>query len=243
LELLSRGKTTTIENIITELRKRRYSVGSIKEIHFEQFAIDQAGSNTDRHKRAGSQLVSARGYFETDILFDRQLSVDEILRFYDHDYVVMEGVTDTVGPKIITAHSTQEVDERLDGTVFAISGRLADSLSDYKGFPVISAVTHREKLVDLIEEKVFERLPEFPQECCSACGYSCRELSERILAGTSKRDDCVISNGSITLLIDDLDIPMVPFVQRLLYNSVQGVVKELSGYKKNAEITIRIKGK
>ena len=29
------GKTTTIENIIKELRKRNYSVGSVKEIHFE----------------------------------------------------------------------------------------------------------------------------------------------------------------------------------------------------------------
>ena len=34
------GKTTTIENIIRELRKRRYTVGSVKEIHFEAFAID-----------------------------------------------------------------------------------------------------------------------------------------------------------------------------------------------------------
>ena len=47
------GKTTTIENIIAELRKRRYSVGSVKEIHFEIFAIDTEGTNADRHKKDG----------------------------------------------------------------------------------------------------------------------------------------------------------------------------------------------
>lgn len=235
------GKTTTIENIIAELRKRRYTVGSIKEIHFETFAIDQPGTNTDRHKKAGSQLVTARGYSETDILFDRQLSVNDILRFYDHDYVVMEGVTDTVGPKIITAHTTAEVDERLDGTVFAISGKLANNVNEYRGLPVISAVTGRERLVDLIEEKVFARLPEFPKKCCSACGYSCQALSERIIAGLSKRSDCLISEGKIKLLIDEKEIELVPFVQKILYNSVEGIVKELEGYRENGEIVVKIK--
>lgn len=234
------GKTTTIENIIYELRKRRYSVGSVKEIHFEAFAIDQVGSNTDRHKKSGSQLVTARGYWETDILFDRQLSVNKMLRFYDHEYVVMEGVTDTIAPKIITAHTAAEVDEGLDNTVFAISGKLANIINEYRGLPVISAVADRETLVDLIEEKIFDRLPEFPPECCSACGYSCKELSERILAGLAKRSDCMLSGGKIELIIDDREIHLVPFVQKILCNAVEGVVKELEGYRENSEIKVTI---
>lgn len=237
------GKTTTIENIIRELRKRRYSVGSIKEIHFEAFAMDTPGTNTDRHRQAGSQLVTARGTKETDILFDRMLTVDEILRFYDFDYVVMEGVTDTCAPKIITAHNTAEVDERLDETVFAISGKLANGMHEYRGLPVISAVNDCARLVDLIEEKVFDRLPDMPPECCSACGFSCKELAARILRGQAKREDCVISDGRVSLEIDGQEITMVPFVQKILYNAVTGVVKELDGYRQNGEIVVRIKGK
>jgi len=237
------GKTTTIENIIRELRKRRYTVGSIKEIHFEAFAIDTPGSNTDRHRQAGSQLVTARGNKETDILFDRRLSVDEIMRFYDFDYVVMEGVTDTCAPKIITAHNTEEVDERLDETVFAISGKLANTMQEYKGLPVINAITERERLVDLIVEKVFTRLPDMPPECCSACGFSCTELAARILRGQAKREDCVITDGRISLEIDGQEITIVPFVQDILYNAVTGVVKELDGYRENGEIVVKIKGK
>ena len=236
------GKTTTIENIIRELRKRRYSVGSVKEIHFEKFAIDKEGTNTHRHRMAGSELVTARGYKETDILFQRMLSMDEILKFYHHDFVVLEGVTDCNVPKIVTAHNTAEVDERLDDTVFAISGRIANDLKEYRGIPVINPIEDTERLVDLVEQKVYERLPDFPPECCRACGYSCRGLGIRILKGEARREDCVLSKSNIKLLIDDREIDMVPFVQKILFNAVEGVVKELEGYKKGAKVEIRIGG-
>lgn len=157
------GKTTTIENIIKELRKRGYSVGSVKEIHFEQFAIDTEGSNTYRHKQAGSQLVTARGYYETDILFQEKLKVDEILKFYDHDFVILEGIADENVPKIITAHNEKEVLERLDDMVFAISGRIANTLDEFENLPVINTMDNVERLVDLIEEKVLDRLPSKPK--------------------------------------------------------------------------------
>ncbi|SDK16691.1 molybdopterin-guanine dinucleotide biosynthesis protein MobB [Natronincola ferrireducens] len=234
------GKTTTIENIIRELKKRRYSVGSVKEIHFEAFAIDEKGSNTDRHRRAGSELVTARGYYETDVLFPTRISIEEILRFYHQDYVVLEGVTDSNVPKIITAHTIEEIEERLDGRVFAISGRIVNEIQEYKGIPVISTIDEVTKLVDLIEEKVYEKLPEFPKECCGACGYDCIELGIKILKGEAKREDCIISQEAIELLIDDKTIPMVPFVQNILYNAVTAVVKELEGYKKGHKITVKI---
>lgn len=236
------GKTTTIENIIRELRKRRYSVGSVKEIHFEKFAIDKEGTNTYRHRMAGSELVTARGYKETDILFQRMLSMDEILRFYHHDFVVLEGVTDCNVPKILTAHNIAEVDERLDDTVFAISGRIANDLKEYRGILVINPIEDTERLVDLVEQKVYERLPDFPPECCRACGYSCSELGIRILKGQSKREDCILSKSNIKLLVDGREIDMVPFVQKILFNAVEGVVKELEGYKKSAKVEIRIGG-
>lgn len=234
------GKTTTIENIIKELKRRNYSVGSVKEIHFEQFAIDTEGSNTYRHKEAGSQLVTARGYYETDILFQERLSIDEILKFYNHDFVILEGVTDSNVPKIITAHNEEELLERLDDLVFAISGRISNRLEEFEGLPVINTLDKVEKLVDLIEEKVFEKLPDFPEECCSQCGYSCNQLAALILKGKAKREDCALTDSKVKLQIDEKEIKMVPFVQRILSNAVLGVVKELEGYEEGKEITVRI---
>lgn len=151
------GKTTTIENIIKELKKRNYSVGSVKEIHFEEFQIDTEGSNTYRHKEAGSELVTARGYYETDILFQEKLSMDKILSFYNHDFVILEGVSESEFPKIITAHDIPGIEVKMDNTVFAISGKISGEISEYKGLPAINSLTHIKELVDLIEEKALER--------------------------------------------------------------------------------------
>ncbi|HQO08719.1 MAG TPA: molybdopterin-guanine dinucleotide biosynthesis protein MobB [Clostridiales bacterium] len=235
------GKTTTVENIIKELVKRRYKTDSVKDIHFDAFKIDTEGSNTDRHYKAGAGTVTARGHYETDILFKRKLSMEEIYRFYDSDYLVCEGVTDSNIPKIICAHNTKEADERLDSSVFAFSGRLSNEMTEYKGLPVINAVKEPERLVNLIEELVPEKLPDFPAECCNACGFgSCSELLAKILKKEAKREDCVIVNKIIRLRIDGKEIEMVPFVQKILLNSVLSTVKELDGYRKNGRIEIEI---
>lgn len=234
------GKTTTIENIIKELRKRRYSVGSVKEIHFEEFAIDIEGSNTHRHKEAGSQLVTARGYYETDILFQEKLSLDEILKHYDYDFVVLEGVGDANVPKIVSAHDEEGILARLDDLTFAVSGRISNTIDKFNDLPVINATKDIEELVDLIEEKVYKRLPDFPEECCKECGCSCRELGAKILKNEAQREDCILSKASVKLEIDGKNIDMVPFVQTILSNAVKGVVKELEGYEKGKEIVIKL---
>lgn len=234
------GKTTIIENVIRELRNRGYSVGSVKEIHYEKFAMDTEGTNTYRHRMAGSQLVTARGMYETDILFQGKLSIDDILKFYNHDYVVLEGVMDANVPRIISAHTEEEVLERLDDLTFAISGRISNSLRKFKELPVINPMEDIKLLVDLIEHKVYERLPDFDRDCCGYCGLSCRELGAKILKGQAERKDCVLDRANIKFQIGDKDIKMVPFVQNILTNTVLGVVKELKGYEEGKEIRILI---
>lgn len=235
------GKTTTIENIIKELTKRGYKVGSVKDIHFEQFKIDpEPSSNTNRHKAAGATLVCARGLFETDILYPTRLSMDKVLEFYqgEYDWVVLEGVDDFPIPTIVTAHKQKDLSEKWSGMAFAVSGRISSSIEDYQGKPAIDATTNISELVDLIELKVYERLPSFPPECCDACGLSCSELGQAILEGKKRREDCV-AERNIELYIDGMQIKMVPFVQQILKNAVLGVAKELDGYKEGASIEIR----
>ncbi|MFA9422928.1 MAG: molybdopterin-guanine dinucleotide biosynthesis protein B [Sedimentibacter sp.] len=235
------GKTLTIENIIRELIKRNYSVGTVKEIHFHDFKIDLEGTNTDRHRKAGSSLVSARGAYETDILFQKKLSVNEILDFYSHDYVILEGVRDTCAPKIVTAHDIQGIEDRMDETTFAVSGRISGEMKEYKGLPAINSITDIEKLVDLIEEKVFDRLPDMKDECCQKCGHTCTELSSLILKGKAERRECVLDKQEVILKVNGKEITMVPFVQKILKNSIEAIAKELEGYSENGDIEVCIK--
>ncbi len=235
------GKTTTIENIIGELKRRNYSVGSIKEIHFHAFKMDIEGTNTDRHRKAGATLVTARGDHETDILFQEKLPLNEIFKFYNHDFVIMEGVRDTSAPKIIAAQDIEGIESRLDESVIAISGVISNEIKEYKGIPVINSLTNLKELVDLIEEKTFKLLPDVNDECCKACGYTCSELGVAIINGEASRDDCVLSSPAVILKINGNDIPMVPFVQSILKNTVEAIVGELDGYVDNGEIEVCIR--
>ncbi len=207
------GKTTTAEYLIRELRRRGHSVGSVKDIHFEGFAIDQEGTNTHRHKMAGSQLVTARGLYETDVLFQRQLGIDEILRFYDHEYVILEGPREADSPRILTAATTSEIDERLDDRVIAISGIISETMDEYKGLPVINATKEAGRLADLITE-------------------ACPD------AKTARR-----SRSTVTLNIGDRSIPMKSFVREILENTITGIVSPLKGFDENEDIEIVIRRK
>ena len=235
------GKTTTIEHIIRELSARGYKVGSVKEIHNEQFAIDpNPNSNTHRHRAAGAGLVCARGLFETDLLFPEMLPMAKILSFYENDYdwVVLEGVSDIPVPTVVTAHSEEDLQEKFSDMTFCVSGRIASQIQAYRGIPALSALECIGGLVDLIERKVYDRLPDFPPECCTACGLTCAQLGRAILNGQKKRSDCAAGRG-VALTVNGRRIHMVPFVQRVLKNAVLGVVQELDGYETGCGIEIR----
>ena len=195
----------------------------------------------DRHKKAGSQLISVRDLWGR-YTSPREISMDKLLRFYDHDFVILEGIIDANAPRIIVADDAGGIEEKYDKLTFCISGMVSDTETEYKGLPVINSTDNIEKLVDLIEEKVYKRLPDFPPECCRACGFNCRELGSKILKGEAVREDCKILNTKVELLVDNNKIQIVPFVEDILSNAVLGVVKELEGYKKGKEIKVIIDG-
>ena len=237
------GKTTVCEALIAGLKKRGFRVASVKDIHYEAFAIDECpSSNTFRHRQAGAELVTARALKETDVFYPERLPILELLRHYDHDYVILEGVSDCSCPRILTAFSEQELDERLDGRVVAVSGVYAnDHSGEYQGRPIFNVLTQAEELVDLVQARAFAPLPDFDPKCCSACGHSCRELSCLIAQGQAKETDCLLTQQAVELLIDGQPIPMVPFVQTILRNAVLAVAGELNGVAANSELELRFK--
>ena len=147
------GKTTTVEKIIGELKKRGFSVGTVKDIHYKCFSLDTPGKNTWRHREAGAEIVVARGKAETDVLIPKRLEIAEVLNWFDQDYVVIEGGRDECFPKILTVKGPGEIDGKPDETVFAVSGVASGQNIKVDGVPVINALTDIAELVDIIEMK------------------------------------------------------------------------------------------
>ena len=235
------GKTTLVVELIEELKSRGFSVTSIKDIHNENFTMEKKGSNSWKHMQAGSNTVIARGINETYQIWNRQLSLNEMLSHLKSDYVVVEGMKSVALPRIICAKDDEQLKELVDGTVFAISGKYADIHDKYENINVFKSKDQVKELTDLIIEKVFPVLPLPKLECCGECGMNCREMVSGILAGRNTREDCKTDrNLDIQIEIAGEDINIVPYVQNTLKDIIKAYVKNLKGYHEGDSIDIRI---
>ena len=153
------GKTTTVTNIISELVRRGYSVGSVKGIHIDGFTMDSDSADTGKHKKAGADPVTARCHDETNIMFGRRMNLREILRHYDNDWVVIESHVDLNCPNVVTGLTGEypgegrdkSLAEQVNDLTVACSGVVANELDEFRGVPVVNSLTDIARLVDLIE--------------------------------------------------------------------------------------------
>src|SRR5664279_939433 len=73
------GKTTTVVEIVKELRLRGYSVATIKDVHMNDFAFDAVGKDTWRHWKAGAEVVGLRAPNESTLMIKRPVMLDELI--------------------------------------------------------------------------------------------------------------------------------------------------------------------
>jgi molybdopterin-guanine dinucleotide biosynthesis protein B len=96
------GKTTALERILRELKRRGHRVGTIKH-DTHGFEIDKPGKDTWRHAQAGSDAVVISGPRKMALIrqLDRELAVDEVVPLMGPvDLVITEGYKRGDKPKI-----------------------------------------------------------------------------------------------------------------------------------------------
>jgi molybdopterin-guanine dinucleotide biosynthesis protein B len=95
------GKTTLIERLIPEIKKRGYRVGSVKHAH-HGFEIDQEGKDSYRHRAAGADVAVVTS--PDQIAMVKRIEHDSLdtleIFFDDVDLVLVEGYKRTRHPKI-----------------------------------------------------------------------------------------------------------------------------------------------
>ncbi len=97
------GKTTLLEKLIPELKRRGYRVATIKHHAHAGFEIDQPGKDTWRHAQAGSDVVVITSPDKLALIeqLQRELSLDEIAARIDGvDLILTEGFKSAGKPAI-----------------------------------------------------------------------------------------------------------------------------------------------
>ena len=145
------GKTTLVEALLDAFQSRRLQAGTIKTVFCPTFHMDKPGSNTDRHTKAGSELVGIRAELETVLLYPRRLQPSEILAHYSNfDVVICEGDYDLPVPRIVAAHGEADARERINSRTLALSGVIANSMRELDGLPALHPDRDSAVLADLV---------------------------------------------------------------------------------------------
>ena len=127
------GKTYYVQEIIKILRKKGYSVASIKHAHHE-FDVDKPKTDSFLHRKAGSQQVivssSKRWVKITELENSSEKNLTELLQqLSTTDIVIVEGFKNDNHPKIeiIKEKSTNYLFNQISNVVALISDIEVDS--------------------------------------------------------------------------------------------------------------------
>jgi molybdopterin-guanine dinucleotide biosynthesis protein B len=136
------GKTTLVTRLIAEFTRRGLKVATVKHAH-HAFQIDDAETDSARHRRAGASQVAvvSRGRWAmiTELQGGAEPELVEVLSWLEPcDLIIVEGYKGASIPKIEVRRSASVGKETLadkDSTVLAIA---ADHAAEGHGLPVFS---------------------------------------------------------------------------------------------------------
>jgi molybdopterin-guanine dinucleotide biosynthesis protein B len=98
------GRTTLLEKLIWEMKRRGYRVVTVKHHAHAGFEVDQPGKDTWRHAQAGSEqvVIAAADRVVAIRYVDHPLTLDEIAAtiIHDADIILTEGYRRGDKPKI-----------------------------------------------------------------------------------------------------------------------------------------------
>ncbi len=209
------GKTTLIEGIIPELKKRGYQVGTIKH-HCQELKIediDREEKDTYKHQLCGADAVvlSAPNKLMLFRRTEESQQIDDISRTYlqSVDIILTEGYKLEDKPKI-------EVFRRQIGVEDGFSLPSSDSLlcnqkdnnlvavaSDYKfdiGIPCFGLDTYND-IADFIEQTVIQK----------------------------------VQPSKVSLVVNGKNIPLNGFVRSFMQKTIIGMLQSLRGMPENPE--------
>ena len=251
------GKTTVMEALIRRMVEEGYRVAAVKHISRKGFSLDQKGKDTWRHSIAGANPVISVSDKEMAIIIRdgvRGFSLNRLSRFISEaDVLLLEGFSwisrddEEIG-KIICVRSDEEYEyykKEVKGETLAFCSFDPPSkeILDLKKESSVIA----ELALEFVERKrkIEEILNQLPGLNCGKCGYSsCEEMARKIYEGNANLEDCRVlearSKLKTRITIDGLEVPIQPFVSKIIYNSVMGMVSSLKGVTRKGDERIHI---
>lgn len=208
------GKTTLLEKLIPELKRRGYVVGTVKH-DAHSFEIDRPGKDSARHTAAGAAVMVISSASQTAMVrrTEEGLSLDEIAQNYmgSVDIILTEGFKREGKPKIELLTAGEDLLSPADDLVLIVVPEESESVRlggrGAKDIPVC----HRDDIpaiADLLE-KEFLRVED--------------------------------EAGGIELFVDGREIPLNRIMRAMVDSTVRGLISSLKGVDDPRSVTVRVR--
>jgi molybdopterin-guanine dinucleotide biosynthesis protein B len=220
------GKTTLVEKLIKAMKEKGYRVGSVKNIHIENFTIDTEGKDTWKHSRVGAEVVVANSQKEVAFLVNRYVAPKDIASIIEKiaelDMVIVEGYWNDDNPKVAVG----DIEEK-PNTVL----RYSNNFDEVLGYAIEGIEV----------EMVLKKLPGLD---CGKCGMeTCKEFAMSIRLDKNTFDDCYyFSEKRVSLEVDGKEVPLGKFAKDIVAGTIGGMISSLKGVEAGKDIRIEIKG-
>ena len=230
------GKTTLALKISNELMKRGYKVAVVKHINED---LDLVNTDTSKYKEILTQ-VAAITPEESAIFFKGKRNLEEIIKYFEADIVLIEGFKkEKTFPKIVCLRDESEKTELFDGLQLCTASLTSKDMSSRVSEFNILNDEDIKKIAEIAINKSFK----LPNLDCGKCGYQdCYGLAQEIVKGNKTPDDCPSLEPSTSVKVNGKIISMNPFIAKIIKNTIVGLLSSLKGFIKG-DIEIKIKQK
>ena len=148
------GKTTLLESLIAELKRRKYKVAVIKHTTTEEIELDKEGKDTWRFSQIGTDVVAIISSHQLAVMrkVKHDVTPQELSRFiaWDHDLILTEGFKQSSTVKI-EVHRKEQGEGLLSPPKQLLAVVTDEPLDvDVPQFPV----GETQGLADLVERKL-----------------------------------------------------------------------------------------
>ncbi len=229
------GKTTLIEELIKELKTRNLSVSTIKHaVHFNFNSSNKGDS--ERLFQAGSKTSIA--LFEDGTqLYTSPTKLRSALSYINSDILILEGFKGEAVPNIVRAKNTQDAKKLINELTIAIVTDEEGNLEDTPSF-------RPHQIREITEVALKHSFPPLPLLDCGHCkGGTCFKMASMILKGEGSIKDCVVLPSKVRLKVNNVSIPLNPFVEQIITSvvgSLVGILKDTTKEMKEIDLHIKL---
>jgi len=226
------GKTTLISKMIPLIKERALTVSTIK--HAKHLSL----KDSDILFQSGSEETIAIAD-DFSLRYLRLSDLRSLVGLINSDILIVEGFKGEALPKIVRGKSLTEVKGLLDELTIAC---VLDEFGKEELFGI--PIFFPDDLEGIVETALERSFPPLPLFNCGRCGMKdCYEMAKAIIKGERSYNECAVLPSKLCLKVNDIQIPLKPFVQEVfiaLNTALVRTLKESPGEIKRIELRIEI---